>query len=666
MNPHPDDDDARDTATTRLSTGSSEPSPRPAQRSERIWRRIEIAVPVVGYLTAVSLGATTSSLGMPGLRQDPAQPLGRTLFEPQAIRSDEWLSQTPIELNVMINGQSSQSPLSQAPDLIYQVSSGSPVESLFFLEGNLLRLGPYLPDAQLFSAFRNLPLLLLLLTLPPLLRRLGSNRPLSWLATLLMIVAPASAWWSFMPVRIGSVATTGLYLLILARDRFSAGSRWQGFGLAVAAGIVLPRLGTYYVPWGIVIGVPLVLAVGVWLIWDRTGRRAAFQALGAGAVTGGCILALTLWENASSLHAELNTSYPGLRRAAGERLDPFQVFGAPGLFEQQNGPSPLLLNTSETTSAYAVAAVCLVVAWVIGRPRMRARDKAAAAVLTGFTLLWLSWCLIDWGPWATSIPVLNVLTPIRVSQTLGFVAVMALCVVLPHIRRDRRLAVGLISAAGGTAVTLWAVNDLQRALPTLWTGSVVLVSVATGLALFALSRWSHSAIVTIGVVALAATSVYQINPIQFGLGDLRASTTASAALDLRDTLRAEGALAASDHAGINALLVANGVPTATGYQVTGPVRDQWHQVDPSEKYEVAWNRGASYLVFDFNDEVGASPTVSNPAPDVIVVAVDPCQMPDLAQPVRVVITARELTDSCLQKTQTLRWAGQPIHVYDVR
>ena len=81
----------------------------------------------------------------------------------------------PIELGVMAHGASQHPLLSQQPDLIYQVSSGSLFESVLFLEGNLLRLGPWLPDPMLFAAFRGFSWLLLFLAMPPLLRRLGAT-----------------------------------------------------------------------------------------------------------------------------------------------------------------------------------------------------------------------------------------------------------------------------------------------------------------------------------------------------------------------------------------------------------------------------------------------------------------------------------------------------------
>ena len=204
--------------------------------------RLEVALPLLLFVVATFSGATTSSLGNNLLREDPALPLESTWGQPLPIRSDEWLTQVPIELGVLATGASTRSSLAQEPDLIYQISSGGIFESIMFFEGNLLRLGPSLPDAWLFAAFRAFPTLLFLLALPALLRRLGASRPMAWLAVVLCLMAPASLWWSFMPIRILGFASAGSLALVLARDRMGAARLGQALALSAVAGLLLARL----------------------------------------------------------------------------------------------------------------------------------------------------------------------------------------------------------------------------------------------------------------------------------------------------------------------------------------------------------------------------------------------------------------------------------------
>ena len=184
---------------------------------------------------------------------------------PLDIRSDEFLTGTAAELNVLALGHASSSPLSYSPDLVIQVASGQPFETLFFFEGNLLRLGPLAPR---HDAVRGLP------GVAP--ARPGADAAAAAAAAGLNAgrcrgsatpwssLAPATLWWSFTPARVLSFASLGCFLLVVATERWTAAtatrSRAAALALAAAGGIALARLGTYYVPWSLTIGVPLVLA----------------------------------------------------------------------------------------------------------------------------------------------------------------------------------------------------------------------------------------------------------------------------------------------------------------------------------------------------------------------------------------------------------------------
>ncbi|WP_442940219.1 DUF7654 domain-containing protein [Nocardioides sp. B-3] len=55
----------------------------------------------------------------------------------------------------------------------------------------------------------------------------------------------------------------------------------------------------------------------------------------------------------------------------------------------------------------------------------------------------------------------------------------------------------------------------------------------------------------------------------------------------------------------------------TGWQISGPNEAQWHKLDPTGKYEGAWNRGASYLTILFEQERTPEPVVAALFADVI-------------------------------------------------
>lgn len=625
--------------------------------------RLEVLVPLIGYAIAVVSGASWSSLGSAMLRQDPTHPLGVILGSPRPIRSDEWLTQAPIELGMLSNGTPNVTPLAQDPDLIYQLTSGSPFESILFADANLLRLGAWLPDAWLFAAYRALPLLLMLLALPPLLRRLGAVRTMSWFATLMCVFAPASVWWSFMPVRILGYAAAGCYLLVLAKDRWVAGSRVPATALAAVAGILLARLTTYYVPWCLTIGVPLVLAVGVWLILS-TPRRAGWVVLGIGAAFGAIVLAGTVWENLDALRSELNTAYPGLRRSTGTPVSPFLLLGAPGLNELRNSPAPLIGNASEDSSAWTICAFWAALLWSFMGSGLDQARRVALRVLAGAVALWLAWSMVSWGALGERLPLLNFVPSARSAQTVGYPATILLAIVLSQVREARRAQAWTAAAFCGL-LTAYGVSDLQRAIGTLWSGTVWAISLLSAALVFLITRRPLRVAPMLAAVVAAALAGATVNPIVFGLADLRDSSTAQVMTDLASAARADGTTFIADSPATNALLVSSGVPSITGYQVTGPKREVWQILDPTGAYELQWNRGASYVRADLSAPPGSAPSVTNPNPDIIMIRLDPCGTAAADLRIGHVVAQAPIQGSCLRLERTVQWAGSDQLIYAV-
>ena len=308
---------------------------------------------------------TTSALGL--LRQTLAETSADQLGTPLPIREDEWLTETPIEL--------ARSPtarrcthLSQAPDLIYQVSSGGGSRRSCSRR-NLLRLGQWLPDAMLFAASRGFPWLLLISTLPPLLRRLGATRSdvlaggrrsASWHRPAL--------WWSFMPIRILGFTAAGCYLLVLARDRLRRRRLPRSCSRPRRRAVPGPA-GEFYVPWSVTVGLPLVLATGWFIVCEGVERGASLTTIGIGAA-----VASWCWRHASGRmggpagRAQHRLSRP----AAGDRRAPAAVPAVrrPGTTRgSRRAPAPLLNNQSEISSAFLVCGVWAAALWSTVRRR---------------------------------------------------------------------------------------------------------------------------------------------------------------------------------------------------------------------------------------------------------------------------------------------------------
>ncbi len=185
----------------------------------------------------------------------------------------------------------------------------------------------------------------------------------------------------------------------------------------------------------------------------------------------------------------------------------------------------------------------------------------------------------------------------------------------------------LVVAVTCGLVTAYGVANLRAALPSLSTTEVwvtaLVVSGCVGVVTLFPQRWWS---VLPACLVLLWTGA-QVNPVVFGLGDLRASGAAGAARQIGAAARANGTSVASDDPFVSALLVANGAPSITGWQITGPRQELWRVLDPDGSDEELWNRGASYLRMTFDGAPGTEPVIANPNPDIIQVSLDPCAIP---------------------------------------
>jgi len=170
--------------------------------------------------------------------------------------------------------------------------------------------------------------------------------------------------------------------------------------------------------------------------------------------------------------------------------------------------------------------------------------------------------------------------------------------------------------------------------------------------------------VGLGVVCvLALVSGAAVNPLMHGLGDLTNSSAAATVRHVDKSIVArDGQNWASDSGDVNALLNAQGVNNLSSYN--DPVhKSAWRVLDPRGQYEEQWNR-FGYIVFQW--EAGRpSLKVENPAEDIVLVTIDPCDHHFAKLRLRVVVSSEPLPDAtCLTQVTQMRWMGKPAIVYE--
>jgi hypothetical protein len=167
----------------------------------------------------------------------------------------------------------------------------------------------------------------------------------------------------------------------------------------------------------------------------------------------------------------------------------------------------------------------------------------------------------------------------------------------------------------------------------------------------------------IPLVGAALLSVAYVNPIQVGFGDLRDGKAAKLIRAEGDSLPEE-AIWASDDIYINALLSANAQPSLSGQQWVGPNIKEWRKIDPTKKFEAAWNRGAAFIHFNWIAP-GEETVIEAPQLDVIAISIDPCAHALELLHVRFIVTGRTLKNRCLTERKRFAFGGVERRIYDV-
>jgi hypothetical protein len=630
-------------------------------------RRWLCGVAVVYIVLSLS-GLTTSSLGIDYLSETRGEHApGVLVGTPRFIRIDEWNRGTPWLLGLMARGDDGfASPLA-FPDVALVAPTARDVPSaLLHWEALAAKTASILPDSLVFAAIWWSPVALVAALLPLWLSRLGARPGIAVATTSLVLLAPANHWWSLGPLGVLAPPLLGAVLALAALDRWRVrGADLLSVCAIAVSALCVARAGLGYAPWTI----PLTTAVFVPTLaaaLSSVGRRLAVTFLG-GVFAAGVVLAGLIVARSDAVDVIAGTVYPGDRRSLGEFVGLGLLFGAPHTWILEAGTMIARgTNESEVTSGYLLLAVpSLVLATAIGWRALPVRAPAIAA--SGVLLGCLTWVTFDWpasighklGP-ATLVP------PDRLAQVVGLVATIVFGLVLSAWadapRGDRRVVVAVVFGLTALVTVLGGRTLRDEALPQLPWGAIVFVSLVVALAV-ALAIWRPDrplALAALPVVALLV--VVDANPLQHGLGDLRGSRAAKTVTDEGRSLGKSDRWA-SDDPSFDALLMANGQRSLTGQQWIGPQAPAWALLDPHDRSRWSWNRGASYIRFQWTP--GKPTRIDTLGEDSIRVRIDPCAPGLKRLGLALVVSSGALDAPCLVPKGRIAWGEVDRWVYGV-
>ena len=643
----------------------------------RSWARPRVraylaycAVVLGAFGVLVALGVTTSSMGVLSA-SGTADTSNAIAGGPRIVRSDEYVRSTPLRLGIMhahITGATwTQLDAGNARVGSTWRFSSNDSQALFLEDTMSAGIG----GARGFAAAWWRPVVLGLLSVPAFLLLLGVRLTIGVPVTLVVALAADSAWWSYSPFEIlGTVCAAGALLLFGTRRLATSGREDRRRALVgvisvVAGAYVLARVPLLYPPWSL----PVVATCGVVVVASvaldlRLAPARRWASVGVLAVSGAAALAMFWLAAHADLQVLASTVYPGSRRVSGAAESIGSVWGGPLMWRLPAlGDGAVGTNQSELATGWLV--LLIPSAWTVVAERRRWRSgtylgAAVPVVAAALLVLWAS------APWPASLLHLNPLTLIpteRAPVAAALLAALAFAFSLELLasRAPTQVTAATITALSAAVfvVVVAAGGALQAsALPALRPVDVWGTATVAALVLAVVLRFPGRLWAVLPLVLVAALSTYRVNPGVQGVGDLWNSPAAKTVQDLG--ARDDGRWAA-DRFYIDSLLVANSVPTLSGQQSIGPNGAAWAALDPDGRFREIWNRGASFVTFDWST---GETSMSLSAPDSVHVSIDPCDKGLDTLGVHYVVVSANIVSPCLAPVLSFTWMAAPRFVYE--
>jgi hypothetical protein len=623
-------------------------------------------------LVGVGLNGTSSGAmrDLMYTSQDPQLVVGH----PQLIRSDEWyvttawsISQVQLGLpernSVMPGGMDAALP-QNLPRLDWSVALQPQLWGYMIMDvGHATAWKWWMPALALMAAA-----FCFLVTLLP-------RRPiLSAALAVGFFYNPFFQWW-FQSVMFWSVAwgLTTMTALIWAIKNHSSRSRW-GWAAVVAFLTATMAMGIY-APFII----PVVLVVAFFFIgflverkqdgppWLELLKKVA--PLLSGGAAGALVTFGWLQSERVTVDSFLSTAYPGERltpTGASNLLSLARAIGSSFSESLSRGGGFLGTNSSEASTFFFIGVFMLPIAgWIVWRAAQQRKPLPWALIgLCAAVVLFIAFFYIPGWDRLAHILFLDRTTEGRTRIGFGLASFAILGYIIRSLDSHRAkagMAITVITAGlfllsqaaiAAAIVVVAGPGKLWHDSPLWWAYAVV-----SAAAIFFFSRRRFA----LGAVAFAlvtVTATIAVNPVYLGVFDLR---TTPVAKEIVQVQKADpGTWVGMGGPEVTALLLETGTHALNGTQ-GAPSQKMWREIDPTGSSNLVWNRLAGV-----NWEAGTGePTMTNPAPDQILVTFDACSSFAQKNVDYVLSDHVDLSSPCLKETKSFDLPVTSLTIYRV-
>jgi len=572
--------------------------------------RYRYLLAVVVLLLLVANKINFSSVGMYDHYVQPDH--GTEFTEPifgwaRAIRSDEWLVTTPIQLSA----QYDPDPYGR----LNYIARGTATENM--PNGMAINLATLAFPMNIFYLFGveygvsarwvGILIMTFMVTFEFAYIISGKNRLLGVAGACLITFSPFFQWWSYVYFITAGIGTlVCLYYFLYSETRLKKALFALGIVVFFSQFIV-----TLYPAWQVPAGY-LYLGLGVWIITDNRDRIKKLDKIDYGIIAAALLLTVAIvgtyfYGSREYISGISNTVYPGTRHISGGGGDSVWLLG-----RMMNGGvlAPVSVfsgfnetNICEVGGFYTLFPIPLLFAsFIMIRKRL---FDLLSIILIVFTLFIGSYIFIGWPDWLARITLLSQTAPERAVDVMLFAQVFLLIRVMSRFaeapgRKTNLTEAGILtgSVAAGLCLTF-----------IMWNFSRTALFSQPGLIYFAFAFIGFTAVVycifdrqrkeiifkiaCLYIVVLSIATWVTVHPIMKGL-DAIYSKPLSAAIKENADDPDEKWISLSGIYGPS-YLIANGASTINSTNFY-PNLDLWYKLDPDRKYEYAYNRYAVITV----------------------------------------------------------------------
>ena len=601
---------------------------------------------------------------------------GVLIGQPRPVRSDEWLVRAPWFLNQVKNGSPSfgSSGIGQH-DL--GVSGDIPVWSLDVLVKPHQVTSFIFSPAKAFAAEWWIWHGLMICGMYTFIHVLTKRPGIAVAISLLLVTSPSTQWWSapgtFTTIGYGTLAAA-FFLKSLERT-----SKSKCFvSLALAGWFSACFVSTLYLPWIItttlILGTICLTRITIQVLSAerrKTEARRILSLLGVALVFSGLLIGIYVQRHADALARLNETVYPGSRSSeSGGGLNLATVFGAPLDYYSWSPQTVSVNGTNQSENSggiiYLMPVAVAIGSFLLLRKQLvfqRSVKELLATVASGFLLL--SWAVL---PVPTSFGkffLLDRVPPTRILPALTFVSLIALAQYLTLSLKSKRRSESVAIASSALfflGISAFAANQYQveNARPEIWNALILIGVVSFGIWL---ALWKYLRIGLCLLVIFGSFQFLNTNPLQKGLSPLLDNPLAVQVNDIQKTFSEEaGWMAVGTDIYVRGTIEATGVSLVSAVS-RYPDYEAWRVLDPTLKYEDAWNRYGH--IFVSVGEKGADPIILSPQGDVIQIILDPCDERLRRINVDVLVTQNFELDGCGNLINSIVWGERTIRFYSV-